>query len=59
MKKCKNETLRLIRNASKISRPVQNSQDALPFVRTGWPDQSSPKENSAINQDYPVISVYS
>ena len=29
----------------------------LPFIRTGWPDQSSHQEDSTINHDYPVRSV--
>ena len=32
---------------------------SLPFVRTGWQEQSSCQENSTINQEYPARSLYS
>ena len=51
------------RNTKYIDRSERLSENDIlhcfPFVRTGWPDQSSCNEVSAINNDCPARSVYS
>ena len=51
------------RNTKYIDRSERLSENDIlhcfPFVRTGWPDQSSCNEASTINNDCPASSVYS